>query len=163
MRLVAFITQSSDRPDPDAPPHRRLGRGPHRRAEPPQGPAPRGARELRQRDGGHATAHPPVFARSTITPYTQSTAIEIPIPWAKQSLFNARVPGKLQYSNPGTHTVTAQRAFGASTNRLIQFATLRGQAQRHQPREHQGIRRWLGHHGDLQVVNAHDTHRGLQN
>ncbi len=46
----------------------------------PTGTADRTACEARPRGPGHATAHPPVLARSASGRYTRPTPIEIPIP-----------------------------------------------------------------------------------
>ena len=100
MRLVSFITQSSVIDQILTPLRTRASTAVHTgaRSPPPPGPrrprAPRADRPRhtagpehrprtpRQRAGRSAcaVAHPPVFARSTITPDTQSTAIEIPLP-----------------------------------------------------------------------------------
>ena len=45
----------------------------------PTSTADRTAREARPRGGGHAAARPAALTRTSITPYTQVTPIEIPI------------------------------------------------------------------------------------
>ena len=58
---------------------------------PPTSTADRTPREARPQGGGHAAARPAALARSSITPYTRPTPIEIPIPSADRAPSQRRV------------------------------------------------------------------------